>query len=157
MIVYIVRTGFGSKPYLLEENWTCVLTEITLTSDFKPRSFRLYLCSDIVQESYVRNALIEIVRNIEIGTRYKKVKSESYPKSIHVPVKVSTLDRIRLEFKDENLQPLELNSNDLHCVLHFKRDGYSRSIRLQNNKSGFHTFLTRTNGINICSIYAMIW
>ena len=66
------------KPYLLEGNWTCALTEITLTCDFKPRSPRIYLCSDIVQESYVHNALIEIVRNVEIGTRYKKVKSESY-------------------------------------------------------------------------------
>ena len=116
------------KPYLLEGHWTCALTEITLTCDFKPRSQRIYLCSDIVQESYVHSALIELVRNVEIGTRYKKVKSESYTKPIYVPVKVSTLDRIRLEFKDENLQPLELNSNDLHCVLHFKRDGYSRSI-----------------------------
>ena len=46
------------KPYLLEGNWTCALTEITLTCDFKPRSQRIYLCSDIVQESYVHNALI---------------------------------------------------------------------------------------------------
>ena len=90
----------------------------------------------MVQESYVHNALIELVRKVDIGTRYKKVKSESYPKPIYVPVKVSTLDRVRLEFKDENLQPLELNSNDLHCVLHFKRDGYSRSILLRTTKVG---------------------
>ena len=82
------------KPYLLEGHWTFALIEITLTCDFKPRSQRIYLCSDIVQESYVHNALIEIERNVEIGTRYKKVKSESYTKPIYVPVKVSTLDRI---------------------------------------------------------------
>ena len=56
------------------------------------------------------------------------VPDESLLQNPHRSVKVSTLDRIRLVFKDENLQPLELNSNDLHCVLHFKRDGYSRSI-----------------------------
>ena len=116
------------KSYLLEGNWTCALTIITLTCDLKPRSSRFYLCSYIVQESYVRDSFIQILKNIEVGTRYKKVKPESYPKPIYVPVKVSTLDRIRLEFKDKNLQPLELDSNDLHCVLHFKRDGYSRSI-----------------------------
>ena len=54
------------KPYLLEGNWTCALTEITLTCDFKPRSPRIYMCSDKVQESYVHNTLIEIVRNAEI-------------------------------------------------------------------------------------------
>ena len=96
------------KPYLLEGNWTCALTEITLTCDFKPRSSRFYLCSAIVQESYVRDSFIQILKNIEVGTIYKKVKLESYPKPIYVPVKESTLDRIiRLEFKDENLQPLE--------------------------------------------------
>ena len=39
-----------------------------------------------------------------------------------------------MEFKDENLQPFELNSNNLHCVLHFKRDGYSRSINYKQQK-----------------------
>ena len=128
------RIGFERKKRLLKRHVSKIpvilktVYLITLTCDFKPRSQRIYLCSDIVEESYVHNALIEIVRNVEIGTRCKKVKSESYTKPIYVPVKVSTLDRIRLVFKDENLQPLELNSNDLHCVLHFKRDGYSRSI-----------------------------
>ena len=36
---------------------------------------------------------------------------------------MTTLDRIRLEIKNENLKPMELNSNDLHCFLHFKEMG----------------------------------
>ena len=94
------------------------LTEITLSCDFIPRNSRLYLCCDIVQES------IEILKNIEIGPRYKKLKLESYPRPIYVPVKVTTLSSIRIELKDENLNPVEFASNDLHCVVHFKRDGH---------------------------------
>ena len=52
----------------------CGLIDITLDCDFKPKSSRLYLCSDIVEESYVRGSLIELLRNIEIGHRYKKVR-----------------------------------------------------------------------------------
>ena len=102
----------------------CGLIDITLDCDFKPRSSRLYLCSDIVEESYVRGSLIELLRNIEIGPRYKKTKSESYVRPIYVSVKVSILDSIRIELKDENLNSVDFNLNDLHCVLHFKKDGY---------------------------------
>ena len=40
------------KRYILEGKWMCGLIDITLDCDFKPRSSRLYLCSDIVEESY---------------------------------------------------------------------------------------------------------
>ena len=50
----------------------CGLIDITLDCNFKLRSSRLYLCSDIVEESYVRGSLIELLRNIEIRPRYKK-------------------------------------------------------------------------------------
>ena len=36
---------------------------------------------------------------------------------------MSTLDSIRIEFKDENLNLVDFNSNDLHCVLHLKKMG----------------------------------
>ena len=45
-------------------------------------------------------------------------------KPIYVSVKVSTLDSLRIKFKDKNLNSVDFNSNDLHCVLHFKIDGY---------------------------------
>ena len=59
-------------------------------------------------------------KNIEIGTRYKKVKSKSYPRPIYVPVKVTTLSSIRIELKDKNLNPVVFTLYDLHCVLHFR-------------------------------------
>ena len=63
------------KRYIHKGKWMCGLIDITLDCDFKPRSSQLYLCSDIVEESYVRVSLIELLRNIEIGPRYKKTKS----------------------------------------------------------------------------------
>ena len=62
---------------------------------------------------------LQILKNIEVGGRYNKVKSEFYLRPLYVPVKVTTLDRFVL--KDENLNPVDFFTNDLHCVLHFKK------------------------------------
>ena len=70
-----------------------------------------------MEKSYIRGSLIELLRNIEMGPRYKKTKSESYLRPIYVSEKVSTLDSIRIELKDENLNSVDINSNDLHFVL----------------------------------------
>ena len=39
------------KSYLLAGQWKCALTETSLTCNFKPRSPRLYLCCDILEQS----------------------------------------------------------------------------------------------------------
>ena len=39
--------------------------------------------------------------------------------TMYVPVKVTMLCSIRIEQKDENLNPIEFTSNDLHCTIHF--------------------------------------
>lgn len=109
------------KSYTLEGRWSCALTEVTLTCDFTPRSKRLYICCDIVEESYVRDTLFPVLRNIEIQTRYKKLKTEEFVNPVYVPVKVKNLSTIRLYLLDEHLNPVQFQSSDLHCVLHLKK------------------------------------
>ena len=69
------------KRYILEGKWICELIDITLDCDFKPRSSPLYLCPDIVDESYVHGSLIKLLRNIEIRPRYKKKQSRFLPET----------------------------------------------------------------------------
>ena len=109
------------KSYTLEGSWTCAVTEVSLTCDFKPRSQRLYLCGDFVQESYVRDSLLPVLRNFEIETRYKKLKHKEFVNLVRVPLTVTHLNSLRLYLKDEHLKPVQFNSKDLHCVLHFKK------------------------------------
>ena len=113
------------KSYILEGRWLCALTESTLTCDFTPRSKRLYLCSDIVEESYVREALLPVIRNIEIETRYKKLKSDKYHHPVYLPVRINHLSAVRLYMIDENLNQVDFKTNDLHCVLHFKKASWA--------------------------------
>ena len=98
------------KHYILKGKWMCELIDITLDCNFKQRSSRLYLCSDIVAESYVRGSLNELLRNIEIGRRYKKTKLKSYLRPIYLPAEVSMLDSIRIELKDKNVNSIDFNS-----------------------------------------------
>ena len=117
------------KTYSLEGQWLCALKQVSFTSDFKPKTTRrLYLCSDIVEESYVRNTLVPIVRNIEIYNKSKKYLTEYFDNDIYLPVNVTHLMSIRVYLRDSDVQPVEFDSNDLHCLLHLKQNGLHRSI-----------------------------
>ena len=70
----------------------------------------------------MRDTSLPVLKNIEVGGRYNKVKSESYLRPLYVPVKVTNLDSLRVVLKVENLNPMAFSSIDLHCVLlHFKK------------------------------------
>ena len=118
-----------NKTYTLDGHWVCALKQVTLTCNFTSRAKRLYLCCDIVKESYVRNRTVPVLRNIEIENRYKKIKTDTFEDDIYLPVNVSHLSSIRLFILDEELQPVTFDTNDLHCVLHFKQHGLYRSVR----------------------------
>lgn len=109
------------KSYHLEGQWACALTEITLDCDFTPISKRLYLCCDFIEETYVRNTLIPVLRNVEIGTKSKKLLSTEFTRLTYQPVTVTQLTSLRLYIKDEHLNPVIFGTNDLHCVIHFKK------------------------------------
>ena len=110
-----------SKDYILEGSWLCALVESSLTCDFTPQSKRLYLNCDIIEETFVRNKLQPVLTNIEIETRYKKCKFTECLHRRYRPVSVKKFNTIRLSLKGEDLKPIDLNSNDFHCVLHFKK------------------------------------
>ena len=83
------------KTYSLEGQWLCALKQVSFTCDFKPKTRRLYVCSDIVEESYVRNTLVPIVRNIEIYNKSKKYLTENFDDDIYLPVNVTQLTSIK--------------------------------------------------------------
>ena len=109
------------KPYVLEGHWSCGLIDVTLDCDFTPRSTRLYLCCDFVDESYVKNTLIPVLRNIEVNTRYKKLKTEVYSHPLYIPVTATHLQTLKLYLLDDQLKPVIFKDNDFHCVLHLKQ------------------------------------
>lgn len=109
------------KHYNLDGQWECALVDISLDCKFNPRSLRLYLCCDFVEESCVKDKLYPVLRNIEVNARYNKIKTELYSKPIYIPVNEKQLHTLRLYLVDSNLKPVEFTENDLHCVLHLRQ------------------------------------
>lgn len=110
------------KPYLLEGDWVCALKEITLTPDYKPRGSRLYLCCDLVEDTYVRNTLLPVLRNVEFRPRSKSAKTIEYTQCAYIKLKSTSFQRLRIYLLDQDLKTIEFSSSEeLHCLLHFKR------------------------------------
>ena len=109
------------KSYQLDGIWTCAVTDVTLLCDFIPRSKRLYLCCDLVEDSYVRNTSLPILVNIEIESRYKKLQHINYSSPTYIPVSSNYFNSVHLFLKDEDLTPVTFKGDDIHCVLHFKK------------------------------------
>jgi hypothetical protein len=109
------------KVFSFEGDWVCGLREISFTCDFTPKTSRLYLCCDIVEESYVRGTLLPVLRNLEVQSHYQKLKFEDFTSPLYIRIKAVNLNTIRLYMVDEYLNPLEFKSNDLHCVLHLRK------------------------------------
>ena len=112
------------KTYSLEGQWLCALKQVSFTCDFKPKTRRLYLCSDTVEESYVRNTLVPVVRNIEIYKKSKKYLTENFEDDTYLSENVTYLTSVRVYLRDSDLEPVQFDSNDLHCVLHFQKNGF---------------------------------
>ena len=66
---------FTPSPWLqhLKGDWECALVEIAVECEYSPRSDRLYLCSDIVDESYINGRNYSLLRNIETRGRNTKI------------------------------------------------------------------------------------
>lgn len=109
------------RAYTLEGEWVCALKEISLTCNFKPKSTRLYLCCDILEESYVGETSLPVLKNVEIQNKYQKLLSVEFANPSYVTVNVTSLNTLRLYLLDERLQIVKFDSNDLHCVLHLKK------------------------------------
>ena len=53
------------RTYLLEGRWECALTELTLHPQTERRTERLCLCSDLVQDSYLKNTFLPVLRSVD--------------------------------------------------------------------------------------------
>ena len=109
------------RTYKLTGEWECGLKELTAVLKFTPQSNCLYLCSDILSDSYVRNRTLPVLRNLEIGTRYNKLRLFTFENPIYISVKSEKLEDVRLYLRDSELQPVTFESNELNCVLHFRK------------------------------------
>ena len=105
----------------LKGSLECALVELSMECNFTPKRDRLFLCGDFLNVTLVNQDRIQLLRNIEIGGKYKKYLIECYLHRIYVPVIPGSKSYIRFIMVDEELQKVDFTSNKFHIVLHFKR------------------------------------
>ena len=112
------------SPWLqsLQGEWECALVEISMECEYMPtRSDRLYMCSDFVEESYIKGSKYPLLRNVETRGQKKKYLTEQYTDQRYMRVQAVWRDVVRFYVLDEELQPVTISADKkLHCVLHFK-------------------------------------
>ena len=90
------------KTYLLEGRWECALTELTLHPQTERRTERLYLCSDLVQDSYLKNTFLPVLRSVD-PTQEGTLDLE-FGRPYYTRMRQMELNRVRIFIRDDRLQ-----------------------------------------------------
>lgn len=113
------------RTYVLEGQWECALTELTFVSDFEKLINRIYVCSDLVVQSYARGTSLPILRPVDITENEKNVLV--FNPAYYLRIHRQAFNRIRIFIRDEELNPCRFKIDRLYCTLHF-RNGFHRNI-----------------------------
>lgn len=110
------------KRFLLEGPWECALTELTLSSSPEHPTHRLYVCSDIVEESYARNSFLPLLRSTEPLEEGTVEFADPY----YVRLRHIDLNRVRIFIRDDQLKPCRFKSDRVYCTLHVRKQRWGR-------------------------------
>jgi hypothetical protein len=103
------------RNYDLRGDWECALVEIRCRSN---STSRIYVCSDIVQDSYIGNTLLSALRTVEL--RAKKIVDLTFSNPFYINVQTRELSRVSVFIRDRELEPYRLTGS-LYCSIHFRR------------------------------------
>ena len=105
------------RRYRLDGSWECAISEITFVSEFEQLTDRIYVCADMIDDSYVRRTTLPILRSIDLDTDAKV--DLSFNPLCYIKVQTDELRRIRIFIRDRNLKPSRFKFDRLYCTLHF--------------------------------------
>ena len=113
------------KTYRLDGDWECALLEISL---HMPYHERLHVCSDIIEDSYVKGTslpLMRIIPTVEDNSTligHATVYSHLvFQRPYFISLRgITHLDRIRLFIRGSDMQPVSLD-RPISCVLLLKK------------------------------------
>ena len=105
------------RRYRLDGSWECAISEITFVSEFEQLTDRIYVCADVIDDSYVRRTTLPILRSIDLDTDTKV--DLSFNLLCYIKVQTHELRRIQIFIRDRNLKPSRFKFDRLYCTLHF--------------------------------------
>ena len=107
------------RTYRLDGTWECALTEITFVSQFEHLTDRIYVCSDVIEDSYVKGTALPILRSLDVDTDEKV--DLTFDSLYYFKVQSDQIRRITIFIRDSELRPIRFKVDRLYCTLHFRR------------------------------------
>ena len=97
------------------------LVELSMECDFSPKSDIVYLCSDIVEQTYIGQVPHNVLRNIGVRDRYNTYLTESYADPRYVGLRTGWKQDAHFQILNDRGQSLTFTSKKLHAVLHVRQ------------------------------------
>jgi len=107
------------RRFLLNGQWECGLAEITFVSDFEKLANRIYVCSNLVEDSYLKGTSLPILRSIDVEAK-EKVDLILNP-VFYFKVRREELSRLQIFIRNDTLGSSRFKIDRLYCTLHFRR------------------------------------
>ena len=104
------------KRYILSGCWECALLKMTMhfSDDVSPS--RLYVCCDIVEDTYVRNNTLPILRAQDVTAEQLYVQT-TYANPIYLKVSKQDIRNIRIFIRNDRLQIGQSKLENFNCLL----------------------------------------
>jgi len=97
------------------------LVELSMECDFSPKSDIVYLCSDIVEQTYIGQVPPTVLRNIGVRDRYDTYLTESYADPRYVGLRTGWKQDAHFQILNARGHSLTFTSEKLHGVLHVRQ------------------------------------
>ena len=121
---YLASEFMFEVPYRMKNlngQWECALAEVSIDCTFTPKSDRLYLCGDFLDESCIDGKSRQVLKNVEVRGKYNKYLNERYSDRMYIGVLPGYKDAFRFSLVGQDLNKVNFQSNKLHMVLHFRQ------------------------------------
>jgi hypothetical protein len=106
----------------LSGHWKCAVVEMVYVPQFqgeKPK--QLYLCCDLVQESYGSNSMLPILRKVSVPSAISTKTVLTFPQNYYFDVSQEEVQYIQVYAKDQTLRDPSFMQEPLTCTLHLVR------------------------------------
>jgi len=110
-------------PWLqrLEGDWEMALVELSIECEFSPKSDIVYLCSDVVDQTYIGQVPPTVLRNVVVRDRHNTYLTESYADPRYVGLRTGWKQYAHFQMLNARGQSLTFTSKKLHGVLHVRQ------------------------------------
>lgn len=102
--------------------WKCALTQISFVTDFAgERPKDIYICSDLIEDSYGSDSFMPILRKIPIPSSGLTKVVHVFPQNYYVTLSRDQLQNIHIYVRTQEMQQTSFNVEPLSCTLHLRR------------------------------------